>query len=67
MLVALGRFDEATTHYEQLSSGTDIVAKGAALGKAQAEIRAGQFDQAIESLKALSTQTTAAACRSTAC
>jgi FimV-like protein len=56
--VALGRFDEAKTHYEQLASGTDIVAKGAALGKAQAQIRAGQFDPAIEGLKALSTQTT---------
>jgi hypothetical protein len=57
ILVALGRFDEAKTHYEQLASGTDIVAKGAALGKAQAQIRAGQFDPAIEGLKALSTQT----------
>lgn len=56
-LVALGRFDEAKTHYAQLASGTDIVAKGAALGKAQADLRAGQFDAAVEALKALSTQT----------
>ncbi len=34
------------------------MARGAALGRAQAQIRAGQFDPAIESLKALSTQTT---------
>lgn len=59
VLVALGRFDEAKTHYAQLASGTDIVAKGAALGKAQAEIRAGQFDPAIEGLKTLSTETAA--------
>ena len=58
ILVALGRFDEARTHYEQLATGTDIVASGAALGKAQAQIRAGQFDPAIESLKTLSAQTT---------
>jgi hypothetical protein len=55
VLIGLGRFDEARQQYEQLASGTDIVAKGAALGKAQAQIRAGQFDPAIESLKALST------------
>lgn len=57
-LVALGRFDEARTHYAQLATGTDIVASGAALGQAQAQIRAGQFDPAIESLKALSAQPT---------
>ena len=56
--MALGRFDEARTHYEQLTTGTDIVASGAALGKAQAQIRAGQFDPAIESLKTLSAQPT---------
>jgi len=58
VLVALGRFDEAKTHYAQLTAGNDIVARGAALGKAQAEIRAGQYDPAIEGLKALSTATT---------
>lgn len=58
VLVALGRFDEARSHYEQLTTGTDIVASGAALGKAQAQIRAGQFDPAIESLKTLSAQPT---------
>lgn len=57
-LMGLGRFDEARAQYEQLTTGTDLVAKGAALGKAQALIRAGQFDPAIESLKALSTNTT---------
>lgn len=57
VLLALGRFDEARTHYEQLAGGSDLIAKGAALGKAQAQLRAGQFGPAIESLKALSTQT----------
>ena len=59
VLVALGRFDEARTHYDQLASGTDIVASGAAMGKAQAQVRAGQFGPAIESLKTLSAQPTA--------
>jgi len=58
VLIALGRFDEARAQYEQLAGGNDLVARGAALGRAQAQIRAGQFDPAIESLKALSTQTT---------
>lgn len=57
-LVALGRFDEARTHYEALATGSDVVASGAAMGKAQAQIRAGQFEPAIESLKTLSAQTT---------
>lgn len=57
ILVALGKFDEAKTQYEQLASGTDLIARGAAMGKAQAQARAGQYDAAIESLKALSTQT----------
>ena len=58
VLIALGRFDEARAQYDQLAGGNDLVARGAALGRAQAQIRAGQFDPAIESLKALSTQTT---------
>jgi len=57
-LVGLGRYDEARTHYEQLATGTDLVASGAALGKAQALARAGQYGPAIEALKTLSAQTT---------
>ncbi|MGD9904627.1 MAG: tol-pal system YbgF family protein [Vicinamibacterales bacterium] len=57
ILVSLGRFDEARAQYDQLAAGSDLVARGAALGRAQAQIRAGQFEPAIESLKALSTQT----------
>lgn len=59
ILVALGRFDEAKTQYEQLTSGTDIVARGARLGKAQAQMRAGQYDPAIADLKTLSTDANA--------
>ncbi len=58
ILMSLGRFDEARAQYEQLTGGSDLVARGAALGKAQAQVRAGQYDPAIESLKTLSTQTT---------
>lgn len=58
VLVALGRFDEARTHYEQLTGGSDVIARGAALGLAQAQIRAGQFEPAIEGLKTLSALTT---------
>lgn len=58
IMVALGRFDDARGQYEQLASGTDLIAQGAQMGKAQAQIRAGQFDPAIESLKTLSAQTT---------
>lgn len=58
ILMFLGRFDEARTHYDRLAGGNDIVATGAALGKAQAQMRAGQFDAAVESLKPLSTATT---------
>lgn len=57
ILMFLGRYDEARTHYERLASGSDVVARGAALGKAQAQMRAGQFDAAVESLKPLSTGT----------
>lgn len=57
-LMTLGRFDEARAQYEQLASGTDLLARGAALGKAQAQVRAGQFDAAIDGLKTLSAQTT---------
>ncbi len=58
ILVTLGRYDEARAQYDQLASGTDLVARAAALGRAQAQIRAGQFEPAIEGLKTLSTQTT---------
>lgn len=58
VLVTLGRFDEARAQYDQLSTGTDLIAQSAQMGKAQAHLRAGQYDPAIEALKTLSTQTT---------
>ncbi|MGE0811949.1 MAG: tetratricopeptide repeat protein [Vicinamibacterales bacterium] len=58
VLVALGRFDEARAQYDQLTSGGDLIAKSAMLGKAQSQIRQGQFDPAIETLKTLSTDAT---------
>lgn len=60
VLVGLGRYDEARSHYEQLATGTDLIASGAALGKAQALARAGQYGPAIDALKTLSAQTTTA-------
>lgn len=54
-LVGLGRFDEAQKQYDQVAASNNaILAKMAKLGKAQAQIRAGQFDPAIATLKQLS-------------
>jgi tetratricopeptide (TPR) repeat protein len=51
-LVALGRFDEAISAYDQvLSSGNALLARSARLGKAEAQLRAGQFDPAIATFK----------------
>jgi tetratricopeptide (TPR) repeat protein len=51
-LVTLGRFDEAIKAYDQvLSSGNALLVRSARLGKAEAQLRAGQFDPAIATLK----------------
>jgi predicted negative regulator of RcsB-dependent stress response len=51
-LVALGRFDEALPHYDQvIASGGTLIAKTARLGKAEAQLRAGKYDPAIATLK----------------
>ena len=56
-LVALGRFDEAVKQYDQvMSSGSSMTARMARLGKAEAQIRAGQFDPALATLKDLADQ-----------
>jgi predicted negative regulator of RcsB-dependent stress response len=51
-LVALGRFDEALPHYDQvIASGGTLIAKTARLGKAEAQLRAGKYERAIASIK----------------
>ena len=56
-LVALGRFDEAITQYDQvITGGSGLVQRMSRLGKAEAQLRAGQFDPAIATLKETSEQ-----------
>ena len=51
-LVALGRFDEAVKAYEQVISGASgLLQRSARLGKAEAQLRAAQYDPAIQTLK----------------
>jgi len=51
-LVALGRFDEAIPHYDQvIANGSGLITKTARLGKAEAQLRAAQFDPAIATFK----------------
>lgn len=56
-LVALGRFDEAVKHYDQvIAGGSGLMQRMSRLGKAEAQLRAGQFDPAIATLKETSEQ-----------
>lgn len=51
-LVALGRFDEAVTQYDQvMASGSGLISKMARLGKAEAQLRAAKYDPAIATFK----------------
>lgn len=51
-LVALGRFDDAVPHYHQvIAGGSGLIAKTARLGKAEAQLRAAKYDQAIAAFK----------------
>jgi tetratricopeptide (TPR) repeat protein len=51
-LVALGRFEEALPHYDQvIANGTGLITKTARLGKAEAQVRAGKYDPAIATFK----------------
>lgn len=51
-LVALGRFDEAIPHYEQvIANGDTLIAKTARLGKAEAQLRSAKYDPAIATFK----------------
>jgi hypothetical protein len=54
VLVALGRYDEAIKQYDQLTGAGGILGQSARLGKADAQLRAGQHDAAIASFKELS-------------
>jgi tetratricopeptide (TPR) repeat protein len=60
VLVALGRYDEAQKHYDQLTSAGGLLGQSARLGKADAQLRAGQHDAAIASFKELSERTDSA-------
>jgi tetratricopeptide (TPR) repeat protein len=51
-LVSLGRFDEAIKAYDQvIAGGNPLLARSARLGKAEAQLRASQFDPAIATFK----------------
>src|SRR4030095_13682649 len=51
-LVALGRFDGAVKAYDQvISNGSGLLQRSARLGKAEAQLRAAQYDPAIATLK----------------
>ena len=51
-LVTLGRFDEAIKQYDQvIGGGSQLLARSARLGKAEAQLRGLQYDPAIATLK----------------
>ena len=57
-LVGLGRFDEAVTQYDRvISDGSGLLSQMARLGKAEAQLRASQYDAAIASFSELSNRT----------
>ena len=56
-LVSLARFDEAIKQYDQaIATGTGVIQRMSRLGKAEAQLRTGQFDPAIATLKEVSEQ-----------
>jgi len=58
-LVALARFDEAMKQYDEvIAKGSGMIQRMSRLGKAEAQLRAGQFEPAIATLKETSEQTT---------
>jgi hypothetical protein len=59
-LVGLGRYDEAIAQYDRvIDNGSGLLAQMARLGKAEAQLRAAQYDAAITSFKELSERTDA--------
>jgi TolA-binding protein len=60
VLVGLGRFDEAVAQYDRvINDGSGLLAQMARLGKAEAQLRATQYDAAIASFSELSNRTDA--------
>jgi hypothetical protein len=57
VLVSLARYDEAAQQYDQLMSAGGLLGQSARLGKADAQLRAGQHDAAIATFKELSEKT----------
>lgn len=53
-LVGLGRYDDAIAQYGRVATGRDMLATSAALGKAEAQVRAGKFEEAIAGFRAVS-------------
>lgn len=52
ILVTLGRFDEGLKEYDKvIAGGNALLARSAKLGKADAQLRAGQYDPAIATFK----------------
>jgi FimV-like protein len=59
-LVSLGRHDEAIAQYDRVAAdASGLLAQMARLGKAEAQLRAAQYDAAIASFKELSERTDA--------
>jgi tetratricopeptide (TPR) repeat protein len=57
ILVSLGRFDEAVTQYDRvIAAGSGVLTRTARLGKAEAQLRAAQYDPAIATFKELAEQ-----------
>ncbi len=51
-LVSLARFEDAIGQYDQvIAGGTGVIQRMSRLGKAEAQLRAGQFEPAIATLK----------------
>ena len=56
-LAQLGRRDEAIAQYDQLTGSSNaLIARSARLGKSSVQLRAGQYDPAIATLKELAEQ-----------
>lgn len=58
VLVGLGRYDEAIAHYDRvIDEAGGLLSQMARLGKAEAQLRASQYDAAIASFTELSNRT----------